>query len=251
MTKRRRLRNLGDALAVMILVFSISSKIFANQADKYFLKAGQDWQKIPFFCEEEAQIGIVNPQYREQYFLKKAPFEFRSFSPEWGMAGMGGHSIERTDLFGNREVQQSADHTLSDEEEDSKLGMLANLRFDSDHQTECREIGSVVASCITSRRTIYIVKLDDGTIDYRSFDFKSPDWLVPSTEVHGGHLSWINQASNTFTIQFNKGGFKYRFEQPTALPSPAPSVSVSNHEKKIQTEECQLFFLTNELQQLH
>src|SRR5947209_2049162 len=65
----------------------------------FFLKTGSDWKQIPFFCELSRGIGLVNAEYREEYFQKDQPFQMRKATANWNGA-MGGKS-DSSDIFGN------------------------------------------------------------------------------------------------------------------------------------------------------
>src|ERR1700751_3787646 len=96
------------AMVLSAVIWGLTTTAPGAQRDagesSYYLKMEQGWQKIPFFCEEEDQVGVVNVHGRENYFSKETPFEFKPFEGDWGTLGLGSASAQRYDVFGKREV---------------------------------------------------------------------------------------------------------------------------------------------------
>ncbi len=258
-------------LFVVALPTLLPSNAPADHENMYFLKSGQGWQEIPFFCEQFRLIAIVNQEQIEEYITNAQPLQIQKWTSECDTNGSN-RFMECTDIFGlplNRYQAFEALHSLEDfpnrkayeeakrkydaeiqlpAENKANREVKARIPIELSTEIQCRHLDHIALSCVTLHRTIYVVNLGNNKFGYRSYDFNSKDWRVSSTALDGGKMSWADEQTLKFRISFTTQTYTYQFDQPTDFSSPSPTVAVFMDDKKIQTEECRLFSMSrNEL----
>lgn len=218
---------------------------------------GKNWQPIWILCDApKSVVTITNPNKTQQVhyesFKKYQPADkesvlYRLQEPE-GAAGSVFYELNFVNQKLNTDEEQSIREVGDALENQWTQSRSIQTVYDD---CKCRWFPKTRFVGITARRSFHIAEAADGTLTYRSFDFKNvnaktddrSEINTPSLQIDRGKQT-RNTTTSMETFSFNNNNYTYLLEVQRNKQTISAYLSVKQNNKLIQKDRCNSFTYT-------